>query len=91
MKRASIDALDGSAWLSCFWFLDGEQFARVIVAVAFLLNEDLATLLEQDSPYITKLISDFLSWLKLLVFHLHLLKQVLQQPSLLCVCNCTST
>jgi len=53
-----------------------EQFARVILAVAFLLNEDLASLLEQDCPHFTELIPDFLSWLKLLVFHTHLLMPV---------------
>ena len=46
------------------------------MAVAFLLDEDLASLLEQDSPHFTELVSDFLSWLKLLVFQVHLLMPV---------------
>jgi hypothetical protein len=46
------------------------------MAVAFFFDKDLASLLEQDSPHVTELIPDFLTWLKLLIFHAHLLRLV---------------
>lgn len=43
----------------------------MVVAVAFLLNEDLASNLAQDSPHFAEMVSDFLTGLKLLIVHGH--------------------
>ena len=62
----------------------------MVVAVAFLLDEDLASNLAKDSPHFTEMVSDFLTGLKLLVVHGQPLI-LISRISPLCVCSYTNT
>lgn len=63
-------------------FLDQVELARVVMAVAFLLDKHLAANLREDSPNLSILSPDFLSCLELLVIHaLHLISWQPSSPS----------
>lgn len=68
--------------LGCFYFLDQAEFARVVMAVAFFLDKDLAASLREDSPNLSIMSPDFLSCLELLVIHaLYLISWQPSSPS----------
>lgn len=75
--------------LGCCQFLDKGELARVVMAVAFLLDEDLAANLRKDSPYLSILIPDCLTCLELFVIHARHLNSA-WLPSSLSDGSCTS-